>query len=126
MANCRGVRFPVPERSRRRGEGEKPTLTAARMTANLQTHLWAAGMEDKPDTMHFLRVVGAASHSMDGTAMDVLMEYVGWKSATVARRYVGVTAPAEAAGMKRSRETAFIEADALPLSEWFVRSHKAF
>ena len=26
---------------------------------------------------------------MDGTAMDVLMEYVGWKSATVARRYMG-------------------------------------
>ena len=58
--------------------------------------------------------------------MDVLMEYVGWKSATVARRYVGVTASAAAAGTKRSRETAFIEADALPLSERFLRSHTAF
>ena len=63
---------------------------------------------------------------MDGTAMNVLTEYVGWKSATVARRYVGVTASAAAAGMKRSREMAFNEADALPLSEQFVRSHTAF
>ena len=71
-------------------------------------------MEYKRYTMHSFRVGGAASHSMDGTAMEVLMEYVGWKSAAVARRYVGVTASAAAAGVKRSRETAFIEADALP------------
>lgn len=95
------------------------------MTANLQTHLWAAGMEDKPDTMHFLRVVGAASHSMDGTAMDVLIECVGWKSAHVACRYVGVTTSAAVVGVKHSRETAFIEADALTQSEQFVRSHTA-
>ena len=50
---------------------------------------------------------------MHGTAMDVLMEYVGWKSPTVARRYVRVTASAAAAGVKRSRETALIKADAL-------------
>ena len=35
-------------------------------------------------------------------------------------RTVGVTAPAAAAGVKRSRETAFIEADALQLSETFA------
>ena len=58
--------------------------------------------------------------------MDVLMEFMGWKSATVAGRYVGVTASAAAAGLKHSRETAFIEADTLPLSEQFVRSHTAF
>ena len=59
--------------------GEKGELapTPAQMTTNLQTHLWAAGMEDKRYTMHPLRVGGAASHNMDGTAMDVLMEYVG-------------------------------------------------
>ena len=54
------------------------------------------------------------------------MEYVGWKSASVARRYVGATASAAAVGAKRSRETAFIEADALPLSDQFTRSHTAF
>ena len=82
-------------------------------------------MEYKRYTMHSFRVGGAASHSMDGTAMEVLMEYVGWKSAAVARRYVGVTASAVAAGVKRSRETAFIGADALPLSEKFARSYTA-
>ena len=88
-------------------------LTAVQMTTSHQAHLRATGMEYKRYTMHSFRVGGAASHSMDGTAMEVLMEYVGWKSAAVARRYVGVTASAAAAGVKRSRETAFIEADAL-------------
>ena len=63
---------------------------------------------------------------MDGTAMDVIMGYLGWKSAAVARRYVGVTASAAAAGVKRSRETAFIEAGALPLSEQLSRSITTF
>ena len=63
---------------------------------------------------------------MDGTAMDVRMEYMGWTSVTVTRRYVGVKASAAAAGMKCSRETALMEADALPLSEQFMRSHTAF
>ena len=55
------------------------------MTTSLQAHLQAAGMEYKRYTMHSFRVGGAASHNMDGTAMNVLMEYVGWKSAAVAR-----------------------------------------
>lgn len=38
--------------------------------------------------MHSFLVGEAASHSMDDPAMDVLMEYVGWKFATVARRHV--------------------------------------
>ena len=54
-----------------------------------------------------------------------MVEDVGWTSVKVARRYVGITASAAAAGMKRSRETAFIEEDDLPLSERFVRSHTA-
>ena len=64
------------------------------MTTNLHTHLRAAGMEDKRYTIHSFRVGAAASFNMEVTAMDVLMEYVGWKSATVTRRYVGVTASA--------------------------------
>ena len=48
------------------------TNNYAQMTTNLQTHLRAAGMEDKLYTMHF-RVGEAASRNMDGTAMDVLM-----------------------------------------------------
>ena len=90
------------------GENGDVALTAVQMTTSLHTHLRATGMEYKRYTMHSFRVGGAASHNMEGTAMDVHMEYVGWKSGTVARRYVGVTASAPAAGVKRSRVTAFI------------------
>lgn len=48
-------------------------------TTDLQAHLRAAGMEDKY-TMDSFRMVGAASHYMDG-----LTEYWGCKFATVAR-----------------------------------------
>ena len=112
---------------RENGEKGNLALTPAQMTANLQAHLRAAGMEDKRYTLHSFRVGGAASHHMDGTAIDVLMEYVGWKSAAVAGRYVGVTASAAGSrGAKRSRDTAFIDADALPLSKGFGDSYAAF
>ena len=79
---------------RENGEKGIQALAPAQMTANLQAHLCAAGMEDKRYTLHFFRVGRAASDDMHGTAMDVLteyvlMEYVGWKSAAVAGRYVG-------------------------------------
>ena len=123
LAEGSGFLFPSVLEGRGKGDG---ALTAVQMTTGLQTHLLAAGMAEKRYTMHSFRAGGAASHHMDGTAMDVLMEYVGWKSASVARRYVVATASAAAVGAKRSRETAFIEADALPLSDQFTRSHTAF
>ena len=83
------------------------------MTTNLQTHLREVGMKDKRHTMNSSRVGRVASHNMDGTATDVLMEYVGWKSSTVARRGNRVAA---AAGVERSCATALMDADALPLS----------
>lgn len=49
-------------------------------TTDLQAHLRAAGMEDEPYTMDSFRMVGTASHYMDG-----LTEYWGCKFATVAR-----------------------------------------
>ncbi|CAN0075198.1 unnamed protein product, partial [Laminaria digitata] len=85
LAGGSGFLFPSVLESREKGE---LALTPAQMTTNLQTHLRAAGMEGKRYTMHSFRVEGAASHNMDGTTMDVLMEHVGWKSATTARRYV--------------------------------------
>ena len=91
-----------------RENGEKGNLasTPAQMAANLQVHLRAASTEDKRYTLHSFRVGGVASHDMDGTAMDVLVEYVGWKSAAVTGRHVGVTASAaESRGAKRSRDT---------------------
>ena len=73
----------------------------AQMT-NLQTQLRVSRMEDKRYTMHSIRVGGVTSHGMDGTAMDVLMEYVS------------------------SRETTFLDADALPLPEQLACSYAAF
>ena len=108
------------------GEKGDVALTAMQMITSLQAHLRAAGMEYKRYTMHSFRVGGAASHNVEVTAMDVLVGYVGWKSAAFARRYVRVTASAAAAGVKRFRETAFIAADALPLSEQFARSYTTF
>ncbi|CAM9728164.1 unnamed protein product [Pylaiella littoralis] len=119
-----GFLFPTVRDDGTKGE---VALTPAQMTTNLQAHLRAAGITDQRYTLHSFRVGGAASHNMDGTAMDVLMEYVGWKSTPVARRYAGQTASAVGQGAnKRSRDTAFLEADALPLSDAFMSSHVAF
>lgn len=110
------------------GEKRELALTPAKMTTNLQIHLRTASMKDKLYTMHPFRVGGAASHSMDGVALDVLMEYMG--SEVRNRRtqicMLGVTASVAAGGVKLSCETAFIEAAALPLSEQFARSYAAF
>ena len=91
---------------RENGEEGNLALNPTQMTANLQAHLRAAGMENKRYMFHSFRVGGVASHDMDGTAMDVLVEYVGWKSAAVAGRYVMATASAAGSrGAKRSRDT---------------------
>ena len=99
-------------------------MGGARLTDVVCIH--ALGDRVHPKPHHSFRVRGAASHHRDGTAMDVLMEHVGWKSASVARRYVGVTASAAGAGAKRSHETAFIEAGAVPLSDRFAPLYTAF
>ena len=124
LAEGSGFLFPSVRDNEEKGN---LALTPAQMTANLQAHLHAAGMEDKRYALHSFRLGGAASHHMDGTAIDVLMEYVGWTSAEVAGRYVGVTASAaRSRGAKRSRDTAFIDAGALPLSGGFGDSYVAF
>lgn len=64
-------------------------LMPAQMTSNVQIHLRGAGMEDKRYILHSFRVGAAASHDMDGTTMDVLMEYSEWTSSAAISRYVG-------------------------------------
>ena len=91
-----GVRVSVPERSRRRGGGG--------------TGVDAGADDHQP-------VGGAASHNLMVRPIGVILGYVGWKSATAARRHVGVTVYAAVTGLKRSCETASIQAGALPLSE---------
>ena len=90
------------------GEMGELALTPAQMANNLQTRLRTARMEDTLYTIYSFRVRGAASHSMDGAG---------------ARRDVRMTASAAAAGVKRSRDTAFIDANALPLSEQCASSY---
>jgi len=65
-------------------------LAPEHMTANLQSYLKAAQVDDHY-TMHSFRVGGAVTHHMSGTPFEVLMGYVGWKSEGVVRRYVGAT-----------------------------------
>ena len=65
-------------------------------------------MEDTRNTIHSLRVREGASHSMDGAG---------------ARRHVRMTASAAAGGVKRSHDTACIDADAVPRSEKFATSY---
>ena len=124
MVTHRGVRIPVPTVL---GNGEKieQALTPMQMTTNFQTHQWAASMEDRQPTIHSFRIGGAAGHSMDSTPSTSCMEYVGWKFVIISRRYVGLRVSAAATGAKRARETALIEADALPLSAQFALAHAA-
>ena len=64
---------------------------------------------------------------MDGTAMDVLLAYVGGRSSAVTRRFVRATALAVASrGTERSHDNAFIEADAVLFSEGLVESYASF
>ena len=115
-----GLPFPsVPDNADIRNMDFIP----AQITSRLQTRLRAAGMEHTRFTLHSCRVGGATSHHIDGTALDLFIRYVGWRSEAAADRNVGVTAPAaiqkEANG---SCDTAFIKPYSLPLSEGFVES----
>lgn len=95
MVTGRGVRVPVPERSRRRLE-RGLGVYAGETTTSVDTHSFVGAWHGRY-AVHD-RVRGAASRNMDGTTMDIRMEYMGWKSATVSCSYVGVTARAAATG----------------------------
>ncbi len=74
LAEGSGFLFPTVGAGGKKGDR---AMTPAQMTTNLQSHLRVARMEDKRYIMHSFRVGGAASLGMEGTAMDVIMEYVG-------------------------------------------------
>lgn len=130
MVTRRGVRIPVPERSTRRGGGGIGVDAGADdyQPPDPSVNSYDS-MKDKLCTMHPFRVGGAASHSMDGVALDVLTEYM-WSEVRNRRTQIcmliGVTVSVAAAGVKLSCETAFIKAAALPLSEQFTRLYAAF
>ena len=94
-------------------------LTAVQMTAALQGHLRAAGLPHRY-TMHSFRVGGSVAQSLDGTAMDAIMKIAGWRTESVAKRYVGATTSVGATGSKRIRSELYADSNALPLSADFT------
>lgn len=58
---------------------------------------------------------------VNGLGLDVPMEYLAWKPVTTTRKYAGVTASENVAGVKRSREMTFTEAGVLTLSRQWTR-----
>lgn len=83
------------------GRGSVP-LTAVQMTSPLQGHLRQAGLSPHY-TMHSFRVGGSLTQSLEGTAVDAIMRLAGWKTESVAVRYIGPTMSAPAVGSKRGR-----------------------
>ena len=81
------------------GRGHLP-LSAARMTAFLQSHLRA---EELPShfTMHSLRVGGSLGKCLAGTAVDEIMKIGGWKTESVAKYYIRATSSGKVPGSKR-------------------------
>lgn len=63
-------------------------LSAVAMTARLQKHAKAAGLGDRGFTMYSLRVGAAMSREVYGQDLPSVMAEIGWKSASVARRYM--------------------------------------
>ena len=84
--------------------------------------------------MHSFRVGGAVSQVLAGTSFDALMDFVGWKTRSVAQRYVGPQ-PSAVAARQRSGgpaatplevEARYNAADGLPLQDGFEERFAAF
>ena len=110
-----GHLFPVVTAGGDRGNLPLPPT---RMTTALQAHLRAAGLTDH-FTMHSLRVAGSLSKSLAGTAVDEIMQIGGWKTASVAKYYIGATSSEKVLGSNRTRGQSYASASELPLSPEF-------
>ena len=101
-------------------------LTSAQMTTNLQIDLRAAGTEDM--TRYTVRSLGWEGRRAIRWTVRPLA-FHGVRGVTVRNRrrhrHIGLTASAAVGGMKRSRQTAFIEAEVLQSSAKFARSYTA-
>lgn len=116
-----GHLFPVVEPNGDRGCAP---MTAKAMTDALQAHLRAAGLPGHY-TMHSFRVGGSLTQSLEGTAVDAIMKTAGWRTESVAMRYIGPTTSVVVSGSKRSRSENYADSNALPLSEDFTRDFSA-
>lgn len=75
--------------------------------------------------MHSFRVGGSVSESLAGTAVDEIMKIGGWKTESVARDYIGQTTSDAAKGKRRKLDSAYDQADRMPLSEGFTEAFSA-
>ena len=101
------------------GQGSLP-LPPASMTTVLQAHLRAAGLPSH-FTMHSFRLGGSLSKSLAGTAVDEIMKIGGWKTAALAKYYIGATSSGKMRGRKRKRGQSYACASELPLSPKFQK-----
>ena len=115
---------PLPRCYDRRWPSPSLFLSAARMTANLQSYL---RMEDLSNhfTMHSLRVGGSLSKSLAGTAVDEIMKIGGWKIESVAKYCIGATSSGQVRGSKKKRGQSYADASELPLSPEFRKDFVA-
>ena len=90
-------------------------LTPAQTTTNLQIHLGAAGTEDT--NRYTVRSPGwEGQRAIRWTVRPWTFQWGTWgdnPQPSHTQRHIGLTASAAVAGVKRSRQTAFIEADVL-------------
>ena len=78
------------------------SLSAARMTANLQSYLRMTELQNH-FTMYSLRVGGSFSKSLAGMAVEEILKIGGWKTESVAKYYIGATSSGQAQGSKKKR-----------------------
>ena len=105
------------------GRGSRP-LSAARVTASLQTHLREAGLPDH-FTMHSFRVGGSLIRFLAWTAVDEIMQIRGWKTEAIAKYYNCATSGGRVQGCKRKRGQSYADASRLPLSPEFENDFAA-
>lgn len=113
--------FPVVAADGRR---DIVPLTAVQMTTSLQAHLRAAGLPAH-FTMHSFRVGGSLTQSLGGTAVDEIMKIAGWKTQSVAERYIGPTTSGTVAASKRQRSRGYEDSNKRPLLDAFTHDFAA-
>ena len=93
-------------------------LSAAHMTANLQSYLRMADLLNH-FTIHTFRGGSSLRKSLAGTAVDEIMKYIGWEAESVAKYYIRATSSGQVWGSKRKRGQSFADSSELPLSPEF-------
>lgn len=100
------------------------SMSSRHMTAALQAHLRAAGLDDHY-TMHSFRVGGSVSRSLKGTAMDEIMKMAGWRTTSVAEHYVGATTSLSSAESRLDTDALYAKVSAWSKSSDFRDSYAA-